>query len=231
MNCLECQELLQERLDGAKLRESEPLEQHLNQCNSCREQHAAAAHLLEGLKALPRPKASASFVNALAAEVIRDRRKRRDKVRRGVFLTMALAASVMLLLVGAYYWFPPMGANKLKKDEIVKDGPKKETPPRKELPPEKQPDHPPELASPLTPVIDRLADRTRDHARVVQVAMNLDAMENLPAMNKLPPMDPGVREASQEVSDSVRTVTRNARKAFDFFARELPVPDMGDLKN
>ena len=47
-------------------------------------------------------------------------------------------------------------------------------------------------------------------------------------MNELPMIDPSVREAGQEVSDGVRTVTRNARRAFDFFARELPMPEIGE---
>lgn len=228
MNCLECQELLQDRLDGASVRESESLDQHLNECTSCREQHAASLLFVEGLRKLPRPKPSAGFAQALASEVIRDRRKRRDKVRRGVLVTMALAASVMLILIAAYYWIPRTDTNKGGKIDVVKGQPKKETPPPKENPPEHV--KAPEPHSPLTPVMNRLADTTRDHAKVVQVAMNLDAMENLPpAVKNLPTME--VREASQEVSDSVRTVTRNARMAFDFFARELPLPDMGELKH
>ena len=69
-------------------------------------------------------------------------------------------------------------------------------------------------------------DTTRDHAKVVLVAANLDAMEQLPAINELPALDASVREAGQDVSEGVRTVTRNARRAFDFFARELPMPEI-----
>jgi hypothetical protein len=78
---------------------------------------------------------------------------------------------------------------------------------------------------------ERWADATRDHAKVVLVATNLDAVENLPGVDNLGPMDPAVREASHEVTDGVLKVTRNARKAFDFFARELPMPELGEQKN
>ena len=64
------------------------------------------------------------------------------------------------------------------------------------------------------------------------MAANLDGVNKLSAVEALPPMlDPGVREAGQEVSDGVRTVTQSARKAFDFFARELPMPELGEEKN
>ena len=109
---------------------------------------------------------------------------------------------------------------------IAKDQPKKESPQPK--PPNEPKDlKKPEPRDPVTPPssvwFNRLADATRDHAKVVLVAANLDAMEKLPAVDDLP-MNSGMREAGQEVSDGVRTVTLSARKAIDFFARELPMP-------
>ena len=59
MNCLECQNLLQQRLDGDRIAESDALEQHLNQCAGCRDQHTASLRLLDGLKELPRPQIEA----------------------------------------------------------------------------------------------------------------------------------------------------------------------------
>ena len=88
-----------------------------------------------------------------------------------------------------------------------------------------------EPKSALAALTDRVADTTRDHAKVVLVAANLDTVERLPAVNDIPLLDPSVREAGQEVSDGVRTVTRSARRAFDFFARELPMPEIGEQKN
>ncbi len=225
MNCLECQELLQARMDGEPIA-ADALEQHLNECASCRDQHLAAQRLLEGLKELPAITPDPGFARALAATIIQDRRQRRDKTRRRVFLTAALAASVMLILFAAYYWFPRTPTETI----VVKDQPKKQAPPIKEKTPE-QIEKAPEPRSPLTPMMDRWADATRNHAKVMLAATNLDVVENLPAVDNLPPIDPGVREASQEVSDGVRTVTRNARRAFDFFARELPMPELGEQKH
>lgn len=226
MNCLECQDLLQERLDGRSIAESAEVDAHLSQCATCREQHAAALRLLEGLKEMPRPSVPSGLAQSLAAAVISDRRQRRDKTRRRVFVTMALAASVLLVLFMAYYWIPRTPVAPV----IVKDGPKKETP--KEIVPEKLAKKPEEPRNRLTPLMDRWAGATRDHAKVVMVGTNLDAVgDNLPAVDNFGPIDPGVREASQEVSDGVRTVTRNARKAFDFFVRELPMPELGEQKH
>src|SRR5205809_335912 len=104
MNCLECQELLQRRLDGERLSTPEALEQHWNQCATCREQHTAALRLLEGLPHLPKPMLAANFAQSMAAEVLHDRRQRQHKMRRRVFVTMALAASVVLMLLAAYVW-------------------------------------------------------------------------------------------------------------------------------
>jgi hypothetical protein len=224
MDCLECQELLQRRLDGEPIAGA-MLEQHLSQCATCRDQHAAALRLLEGLRVVLRPTPVPGFAAAIAANVIRDRRERRAKLGRRVLVTLALAASVLGILFMAYFWMPPLGINK---KNIVEVPPKKIVPSPK---PEVKPEEEPELRGPLSPMMDRWADATRDHARVVLVATNLDGVGNLPVVNNLPAIDPGVREASQEVSDGVRTVTRNARRAFEFFTRELPMPDMGEQKN
>lgn len=231
MNCLECQELLQKRLDGEPIAASETLDRHLSECAACRELHGGAICLLEGLKRMPQPKPAPGFAHDLAAQVIRDRRHRREKMRRRVFLTVALAASVMVILLLAYQWMPRTGPQ--QKQDIAKEQPKKQLPPK--IAPEAKhvakhvAKHEPRNA--LTAMTERWADTTRDHAQVVLVGTNLDAVEKLPAVNELPMIDPSVREAGQEVSDGVRTVTRNARKAFDFFARELPMPEMGVQKN
>jgi hypothetical protein len=223
MNCLECQELLQKRMDGAAALPAELLEAHLNQCTACREQHACAVSLLDGLALLPQPRPAANFARSMVAQVMHDRRHRQQKTRRRVFVTMALAASLLFTLMVAYYWLPrSANGNLAPKDILVKDTPKKEvTPPRQEAKVIPKKEEPRNVFSALT---DRWADTTREHAKVLAAAAKIDAIEKLPAVGELP-------EAGQEVSDGVQAVTRNARKAFDFFARELPMPDMGDSKN
>ena len=222
MNCLECQELLQQRMDGANSVTAEALEPHLSQCATCREQHACALSLLDGLQRLPKPKLATNFARSMVAQVIHDRRQRQQKTRHRVFVTMALAASLLFTLMVAYYWLPRTGTNDLApKEKLVKDTPKKEVAsPKHEvkgLPKKEEP------RNVFTALTDRWADTTREHAKVLAAAAKIDTIEKLPAVGELP-------EAGQEVSDGIQAVTRNARKAFDFFARELPMPDM-DQKN
>ena len=132
MNCLECQELLQKRLNGERVGASAALDQHLSQCATCREQHASAVLLLEGLQQLPKPKLAPGFAQSLAVRVLLDRRQRQQKVRRRLFVTMALAASVLFMLFAAYYWIPRTGPEQPgPKGPFVEKLPKKESPPFK----------------------------------------------------------------------------------------------------
>ena len=219
MNCLECQELLQKRLDGEALA-PEVLDQHLSEGAACREQHAGVVRLLQGLNGMPKPMLAPGFAKSMAAQVMRDRRHRQEKVRRRVVLTLALAASVLLMLGAAYYWLPRPNVDDLK----VVDNKKPVDPPSKD-PVEPKENRKPESRHALSALTDSLAVKTREHAQVVLVAANLDGMNKLQAVAELP-ANPEV----QEVSDGVRTVTRNARKAFDFFVRELPMPEVGEHK-
>jgi len=226
MNCLECQAWLQRRLDGEPVTPTDAVEQHWSECATCREQHAAATQLLDGLKQLPRPRPAPGFAAALAATIVQDRRHRLAKMRRRVYLTAALAASIMLMLLAGYWWIPRTNPDEpLKKQPIVKGIEKKVEPPAPKDPVEPKRQEPPNVLASLT---DRWVDTTRDHAKVMLAATNLDAVEDLP-IDKL--QAAGVREAGQEVSDGVRAVTRNARRALDYFARELPMPEMGTHGN
>jgi hypothetical protein len=159
----------------------------------------------------------------MVAQVMRDRSHRQDRMRRRVYATMALAASVLLLLFLAYYWMPrPETQDPGAKDKVAKEEPKKLPPREEKLEPTPKKDAPPNILP------DRLTGTMRDHARVVLAAANLENVDRLPV--GVPPAAPGAREAG-EVSVGVEAVTRSTRKAFDFFARELPMPDMGEQKN
>jgi hypothetical protein len=225
MNCPECQELLQRRLDGERIATSESLDRHLSECAACREQHTAALRLLDGIKHLPQAKAPTGFANSIVAAVMQDRRQRQDKMRRRIVVTMALAASVLLMLAAGYYWLPrPTDQAHASKQEMVENKPPQPVPtPKGPVVPKKIDGPEPQHA--LSALQDRLANTTRDHAKVVLAAANLDGME-MPTVND-EPADPSV----QEISDGMRSVTRTARKAFDFFARELPMPNVGEPKD
>jgi hypothetical protein len=229
MKCLECQEVLQKRLDGERVPANDALERHLSECPACRDLHAGAARLLEGLKQIPQPKLAPDFARSLTSQVVQDRRERRAKMGRRVFVTIALAASVVLILLLTYHWVPRQQHDeKHPSPNLAKEH---KAPPTPMVTPKQVPEPKPAPRNALTSLTDRIADTTRDHAQVVLVGTNLDAMEKLPPVNELPMIDPSVREAGQEVSDGVRTVTRTTRRAFDFFTRELPMPDMGEQKH
>lgn len=214
MNCLECQDLVQQRLDGKPIAAPDALEHHLEHCTDCRDQHAAALRLLEGIQQLPKFTLPTTFAQDIAAQVMQDRRQRRARTQRRIYVTLALAASVLLVLFAAYWRMPRTQLDK-PKEEIARKNEK----PAPIVPPEPRKD---ETKNAFASLTERLADTTRDHAKVVLVAADLDRAK-LP-LDDIPMIEPGVREATQEVGDGVRTVTRNARKAFDFFARELPMP-------
>jgi hypothetical protein len=217
MNCPECQDLLQRKLDGETVG-GEALEFHLSQCATCREQHLAAQRLVEGLQQLPTPQLPAHFASSVVSEVLLDRRQRRNKMQRRVLVTMALAASVVLMLLAAYWWIPREAReSKLERAHNPPPIPEKVVP---ETPRRTEP------RNRLAALSERWAERTREHANVVLVATNLDAVGKLPPVGDIPGL-----EAGQEVSDGVRTVTRSARRALDFLARELPMPEVVEQKN
>lgn len=229
MNCLECQDQLQRRLDGTAT-PTGAVEQHLAQCPSCREQSAAAGLLLDALKALPRPQLPPHFARSIADAVVRDRVHRRHKMRRRLLLTAALAASVLLILLAGSLWLPgeplppgngPVAESGSKKSPVVPHPAPVPQPEPKT--PREEPRH--ALAS----LTERLADSTRDHAKVLWTAANPMGdvpVEPLGAVAELEALDPAkqsLRQASEEVRDGVQTVARSARRALDYFARELPV--------
>src|SRR5262245_5989505 len=104
MNCLECQELLQRRLDGEPLQDRAELDRHLVACPECRERHAAAQVLADGLKLLPRAAPPEGLAQRLAARVLGDRAVR---LRRRVWGGVALAASLLLAAMAGYLWLVP----------------------------------------------------------------------------------------------------------------------------
>lgn len=228
MKCHECEELLQQRMDDDANVSSPALEQHLTECAACREQHQAAVRLLEGLKQIQAPKPGLDFAASLTAKVLHDRRHRQEKMRRRVVLTFALAASVMFLLALAYFWIPrtPTVVPQPKQDFVQKSN----EVPREAPAPKKQDEVKPapkeEPRNPLAALPERMEETTRDYAQVVLAAAKLDEVNKLPLRN-LPELDPGMREAGQEVSDGVRVVSRNASRAFGFLVREMPIPEFG----
>lgn len=101
MNCPECHERLQERLDGGARGEDTALAHHLAKCRTCRELAAAADHLAEGLRHLPTPVAPVDLNARIVTKILVQRRR----LRLGRALTVAaahlLAASIGYFVIHA----------------------------------------------------------------------------------------------------------------------------------
>src|SRR5687767_13332967 len=103
MNCLDCQDLLQRRLDGDNVARSPALEQHLAGCLSCRQNHAAAELLLLATRSRARASLPGDFPERMAAAVLHDRlvRQRRTVLRWRIITGMA-AAILVFTFIGQF---------------------------------------------------------------------------------------------------------------------------------
>jgi hypothetical protein len=228
MNCLECQDNLQRWLDGETIADA-ALDQHLAQCPPCRARHIAARRLLEGLKATPHAAPPPDLAARVVARVLHLRERRRVKLRRSLYVTAALAASILLMLLFSYFRQPSGGDGKPDPGPLVHEHtPKKDiVPPPKPLVVEKKEKD--LKANSLAALTGRLADKTLDQAKVLWTVANpVEGMPmgDLPNVKELDPAAEPLRQARQEVSESVEAVSHSARRAFDYFARELPMLDM-----
>jgi anti-sigma factor RsiW len=227
MNCLESQELLQRRLDGAPPTPDRALEQHLAVCTACRERHAAARRLLEALKAIPQPIPPADLPSRIVATALRDRQRRRVRLRRSLYITAALAAAIVLMLLAGYL-NRPASAAKGDHAPVVRNTPlpdEGKKAPVLPAPAKKKDEALPSLAA----LSERLADKTLDQAKVLWTAANpIEGMPmgELPAVADLDPAAQPLRQAKQEVNEGLQAVGRSARRAFDYFSRELPMLEL-----
>ncbi len=219
MNCLECQELLQRRLDGQPVPDRAALERHLAICVDCRERHAAAGLLLEALRTPSQPQPSLDLAERTAALVLRDRRAR--QFRRRLWTGLAVAASLLLAVAG-YYWFNPS----------------RTVPPLAKAPPPKQQEPPPkadpalhrsigEAREALAASLEKFAEKVRDDAQVLQgQSFQFVSVGGVPGVNPLTqPLDStaeGLRQSRHGASAAMRTVAGSARRALNYFLRKMP---------
>jgi hypothetical protein len=233
MNCLECQDILQRRLDGGPTASDPALDQHLAQCAPCRERHAAARRLLDGLQAFPHPTLPAAFAARVVAAVLRDRARRRARVRRSLYVTAALAASILFMLLIAYLRPPGHGDGKTDPGPMADGVPKQIIVPppvgdHKKVP-EKKDERKATKADTFAALTGRLADKTLDQAKALWTVANpVEGLPvgDLPNVKELEPAAEPLRQAKQDATESLSAVTHSARRAFDYFARELPMPDL-----
>src|SRR5947209_2424095 len=102
MNCLECRELIQRWLDGDATHSGpDDLAAHLALCPDCRDLHAAAQGLLDGLGLLAPPQPPPGLLEQICERIVRERIRAR-RLRR-LLATSAVAASLLLTWCAVYF--------------------------------------------------------------------------------------------------------------------------------
>ena len=225
MNCLECQALLHERLDGQPSGPSSPprspeLDRHLAQCTDCRELFAGARLLAQGLQALPRPTPTDGLATRIVAAALRDREVRRQRVRLRVYATAALAASVLALLFSGYLL--PTSGKKEDATIVKKDAPPAEAP--------RLAARADDARQAVAQLTERVADQTREQAKVLLAMGNpleLAQIAAWPVFNELEePLDPAARSLREQAQTVAEPMARTARGAWNYFIKELPIFDV-----
>jgi predicted anti-sigma-YlaC factor YlaD len=212
VTCDEFQDWLQRRLDGAPPEDGDALDRHLAGCPDCREWHAAARRLEEGLRLLPAVTVPADLAGRVAGRV---RGERRVRLRRrvGLAASLALAACLVLALL--------LGRGRTRPEAPTMAGHTR--PPASEAPPESLRDSVTEAGSAVVGLTRRTADETVGQTKLllpVVVARPNLGDGGVPATVE-PPMR-SLRAAGQGVSEGLEPVTTSARRALNLFLSEMP---------
>jgi len=214
MNCLQCQQLLQDRLDGVPPTDAAEMNRHLAACPRCRGEQRAAGRLEEGLRLLA-PPAPPPGLSERVVRAVRQDQVRRRRVRRFVRVGLAVAASLLLVLTMADH----RRLTPLPFPAPPTQGPVVQQP---QCPSLRE-----SVAEAGTAVVDlagRTADETVGQSRLLlPVVMGTPPLET-PA-DPLSPMETpmrSLRDAGQGVSSGFEPVANSARRAFDLVLREIP---------
>lgn len=212
MNCPECEDLLQRRLDGEAV-DLHALEQHLAVCAACREQHHAAQILLDALRARPAVCVPDNFAASVVRAVVQERGAQR-RVRRW-WTGVAAAASLLLVVLTGYFW--SLRDKQEPPAPLVKSGNTTESPSLDRTMEEAR-----EAVSNLT---ERIADGTKKQALLILSAANpIELNVSLPAPRPLEVPAEAARsfqQTTQGMGDGLQTVARSAQRAVNFLAREV----------
>jgi anti-sigma factor RsiW len=212
MNCLACEELLQDRLDGAPSGAHDAaLAGHLASCPACREKYAAASRLAEGLRLLAPPAPPVGMSRRVVAAVLAERRGRLRR-QRWARVAVGLAAAVLVFVLLDKQRPQPAPSQPSQPEEVVAEAPSGSLR-----------DSVTEASSAVVNLTRRTADETVGNTRLLLPVMVARAPTDEPPVPS--PMDPPVRslrEAGQGLSAGLEPVTSSARRAFDLFLREVP---------
>jgi anti-sigma factor RsiW len=189
---------------------------HLAACPACREWHALAQHLDEGLRGLPAPVAPVGLTQQIVRSVLAEQQARR-RLRRLRFAA-ALAAAVLLVVFLRDLRPHPTGPPAFPEPS---GGSLSVAPPSPSLP-----DSMAEAGSAVAALTRRVADETVEETRLV-----LPRGETLPLpdagvlQQTLTPPARSLQEAGQVVSAGLDPVVTSAQRAVVLFWREVPHAD------
>jgi hypothetical protein len=215
LTCQQCEERLHELLDGSVSVSCPALDAHLVSCADCRGLFAAARQMQVRLRSLPAPIPPVDLTGRIVAGVLFDARRRR-RLRVGLMIGAALAASLLLALVGS--WAVLHGPVQ----KVIVDASQRAPEP----PPPPAPKEPSlqENVADATSAVASLSRRTTDDA--LGGAQLLVPPLTIPTPDDLtPPLDPPAQaliDTGHGASVSLQPVTNSAKRAFGLFVRDLP---------
>jgi hypothetical protein len=236
MNCLECTEGLQRRLDesqapggNAPFATDAALADHLAVCCSCRQQHQAAQAMLASLHSRHYVAPAESLTQRIVAGVLYDREVRRLALRRRVLVTVALAASILVMAIAGYFWLPPANQPTPAPVPVVQEKPSPSPKPGAQDTPAE-----PSLGTivekyreDLAALPGKLANKTEPVRQFLVAANPMDLIPPMPTIPSMEePLEPAVqslRHTAQGVGEGIQTVSGRARQAFSYFAKLSPL--------
>lgn len=222
MNCPECLDFLQRRLDGSDDAVPAALEGHLAGCAECQAWFAAAQRLQEGQRCQAAPIVPAYLTDAIVRAIALHQRRRR-LLRRWLGGAAIAAGVCIALLIGYRGGNPPS----------LEPGPQARqslsTSTERILAMSEAPSlrrSVDEARSAVAALTDELRSSTRRLLGSASTPLQSDSLAPFPTVAALEePLEPAarsLRDSGRGVSVSLATVTGSARRAVDYFFHELP---------
>jgi hypothetical protein len=205
MTCHDCQELLQQWLDGETVADP-ALAAHLAACEECRALHAAAQRLQAGVRLLPLPLPPAELATRVVCLVLAQQRAARRR-RFTLAAAVAVAAAVLLAIFVGYVLPSRDEGTPLPPQNIAEQQPE-----------QRRQQEAVSLRESMTDIAQLTLRRADETLRTLLPGAN--ATETTPSPMSSP-VDP-LREAGSSVSAGLEPVADSARRAWNLLLRELP---------
>jgi anti-sigma factor RsiW len=207
MDCASCQELLQRYLDGEPAVLDQPtLATHLSICPDCRDWHAAAQRLLEGVRLLASPQPPRSLSGQICRQIQAERARAIGS--RRLLVSSALAAG--LLVVCSAVYFGSRSDSRIERSADL-------TPQKPSLPSFQRSVEEAGLA--VVALTRRTADETVNETRLLLPAdiPQASVADSRELAQALEPAAQPLREIQEGVSAGLEPLTTSARRAVGLF--------------